>query len=625
MNLDQFLSSVPFSDTAMGNHATARAMVESGTRVITTYPGSPTPEIAEILNRVPSEKRPYYFEYSVNEKVALELACGASMNGHLSSVFFKSVGLNVAMDSMIQLPMFALIGGMVIIVGDDPGANSSQNEQDNRHFARMAHMPLLEPSSPTESYKMYLEAARLSKTLQRPVLIRTTTHTAHAREQIDFGPADPTPPDWSSKFRLENGPYWPIAGAVFPLKQRMLEKEVRFAELSEESVFNEIIPAVDGTVQPRGVISSGLPSLAVLENIAASNAPVDVLRLGFTHPLPKYKITDFLKDRTEVLIVEELDRVMETEIKAMAFDAGVSCRILTRTNPEDLSGELTVDRTASILHGNWPALFKEEDKILFTGALPARLPQLCPGCGHRTAFYGVAEALAETDITVGDIGCHTLGALPPHNLGQIVLSMGHSVSTASGLALHNADRGTVAFVGDGTLFHAGLPGIINAAVNNHNVTLVVLENGTTAMTGHQPRPGTGEVGAAIPLPELLKMLGVQFVRDVDAYNVKGVAASVREGLDYKGFAVVIARHPCMLQVSGKQKKKSPNLKIPKITVDQDACTKCGICVSEFGCPSFEKHDAGKVTVASDVCIGDGSCVQTCPSGALKREGWDQKR
>lgn len=624
MNSEQLLSPLPFTDTAMANHATARAMVETGTRVITTYPGSPTPEIAEILNHVPADKRPYYFEYSVNEKVALELACGASMNGHLSSVFFKSVGLNVAMDSMIQLPMFALIGGMVIIVGDDPGANSSQNEQDNRHFARMAHMPLLEPSSPTETYRMYLEAARLSKVLERPVLLRTTTHTAHAREQIDFGPADLSPPDWTSKFSLENGPYWPIAAAVFPLKRRMLEKEAVFGEAAEVSKFNEVIFSTAGTVQQRGVISSGLPTLAVLENISHDNAPVDVLRLGFTHPLPKKKITEFLKGKTEVLIVEELDRILETEIKAAAFDARISCRILARKNPEEYLGELTVNRTASLLHSAWPTLFSQPEKPL-AAALPARLPQLCPGCGHRTAFFGTAEALAKTDITVGDIGCHTLGALPPHNLGQIVLSMGHSVSTASGLALHNSDRGTVAFVGDGTLFHAGLPGIINAAMNNHNVTLVVLENGTTAMTGHQPRPGTGEVGPAIPLPELLKLLGVQFIRDVDAYNVKGVAASVREALDYKGFAVVIARHPCVLQLGGKQKKKFPDRKIPKITVDQDACTQCGICVSEFGCPSFEKHESGKVTVASDVCIGDGSCVQTCPSSALKREGWDQKR
>jgi indolepyruvate ferredoxin oxidoreductase alpha subunit len=621
MNSETLLSADAFRDVAMGNHALARAMVETETRVITTYPGSPTPEIAELLFAVPTDKRPYYFEYSVNEKVALEIAAGASMNGHLSCVFFKSVGLNVAMDSMIQLPMLELMDGMVIIVGDDPGANSSQNEQDNRHFARAAHLPLLEPASPKEAYQMYLEAVRLSTSHRRPVLLRTTTHTAHAREMIHFGSARIEPPERVSKFDYQNGPYWPIAKAVLPLKQRCLEKEESFAAESEISPMNNLLRPSHLVNDEFGIIAAGLPAFAALENIQACGAPVEILKLGFTHPMPRRLILDFLRQKTSVLILEELDRVMETEIKAMAFDEGISCRIYARKELSDLMGELTQDRTSALLRAIRPDLFSSLPEAPPSPiSSPSRPPQLCPGCGHRTAFFGVSRAISANDITVGDIGCHTLGALPPHNLGQIVLSMGHSVSTGSGLALFNDSRKVISFIGDGTLLHAGLPGIINAAINNHHVTLVVLDNQTTAMTGHQPRPGSGVIGPKIPLIELLKALGVGFIRDVDAYDVKGVTAYVKEAAAHPGFAVVIARHPCVLELSKKRKKSPETPIVPKITVDQQACTQCGICVSEFSCPSFQQHEDNKVTVAKDLCIGDGSCVQVCPSHALKREG-----
>ncbi len=605
----------------MGNHALARAMLETATQVVTAYPGSPTPEIGGLLEGVPENRRPYYFEYSVNEKVALEIAAGASMNGRLSAVFFKSVGLNVASDSMIQLPMLELIGGMVIIIGDDPGANSSQNEQDNRHFARMAHLPMLEPATPREAYAMYLEAARLSRMMRAPVCLRTTTHVAHAQEEVAFGPIADSP-DWESGFDLANGPYWPIAGQVLPLKRRCLDKLRRFEVESDRSPFNPIIPAEEASPS-RGVISCGLPALAVLETLHARSAPVEVLKIGFTHPLPKATIAAFLRAHESVLIVEELDRVMEQEIKAMAFDAGVSCRVLSRRDTADEMGEITPDRVEKILADAWPDQF--EAAATHRPPLPmVRHPQLCPGCGHRSAFFAVEQVLEAGDITVGDIGCHTLGALPPHDLGRIVLSMGHSVSTGAGLALRNDHRRVVAFIGDSTLFHAGLPGVVNAAVNRHNLTLVILENGTTAMTGHQPRPGTGEVGAPIDLVHLLETLGVGFVRQVDAYNQKGVRAALREAMTYDGFAVVIAAHPCALQMVRERKRKRPGLEVPKIAVDPAVCTGCGTCVGEFGCPSFEIAEGGAVTVARDLCIGDGSCIQTCEPGALKREKPDRQ-
>ncbi len=628
----------PWSAMIMGNYALARAMIETGTRVITTFPGSPTPEIAAALSAVPEAARPYRFEFSTNEKVALEIAAGASLNGHLSAVFFKSVGLNVAADSLIQLALMELIGGMVVVLGDDPGANSSQNEQDNRHFARMSYIPMLEPATPRETYEMYKEATRLAVEHSTPVFFRMTTHVCHAREVVDFGALPDDAPDWSPRFDAARGPYVPISETVFPLKRRALEKLELFATLSEGSPLNPVLApcgaeAIDG--KRLGVISAGLPALAVLENLVAADRPVDLLKLGFSYPLPAAKILDFLSSHDEVLVVEELDRVMETEIKAFAYEADAACEVIGRPGLEDLMGELGPERTGNLLAGVWPDVFAPRgasggDADDATGEQDAdaadakevvpRLPQMCPGCGHRSAFHAVKEALAELDepITVADIGCHSLGFLPPYEMGEVLFSMGHSVPTGAGLSLGNDSRKVIAFLGDATLFHAGLPGIVNSIVYDHDVTLVVLDNATTAMTGHQARFGSGEVGPKIGLVPLFETLGVKFLREVDAYQQDKLVELLREAMAHKGFAIVIAKHPCMLKFTRERRKKMPDFQMPQVEVDQVKCDRIHTCVREFGCPSFVRHDDGSVTVHSDLCIGDGSCLQVCPVEALRQ-------
>ena len=611
----------------MGNHAVAKAMIDTATRVITTYPGSPTPEIAAAVNAVAAADRPYYFEYSLNEKVALEVATGASLNGHLSTVFFKSVGLNVASDSLIQLSLLELMGGMVVILGDDPGANSSQNEQDNRHFCRMSYIPMLEPATPQEAYDMYREAVRLSVAHHAPILLRLTTHVCHAREVVHVVGRPPEAPDWTPLFDPENGPYVPVARTVFPLKRRALEKLRAFAQLSDASPLQELFTpngaAPKGTPK-RGVIASAIPALAVLENLAESEQPLSVLKLGMTFPLPRRRLTEFLQAHDEVLIVEELDPVLETEIKALAWDTGSRCKIHSRTDPEQLMGELDPLRTYALLHTTWPEAFPALAPPIAvaspTEALAPRPPQMCPGCGHRTAFFAVKAALAQENdpITVLGIGCHLMGWLPPYELGQVLLSMGHSVSTGAGLSIGNDTRKVLAFMGDSTLFHAGLPGLINAVLHNHNVTLIIMDNGTTAMTGHQARAGTGEIGEKIPIPDLLKALGVKFIRDADTYNVKKLTEHLRDALGEPGFKVVIARHPCMLKFTREARKKRPGLRSPPITVNQETCNRAMVCLEQFGCPSFTRNEDGSVTVNDDLCIGDGSCMQVCPAVALER-------
>ncbi|MFO8070278.1 MAG: thiamine pyrophosphate-dependent enzyme [Polyangia bacterium] len=618
---ENLMKKEPWSAMIMGNQALARAMIESGVRVATTYPGSPTPEIAAALTSVDESKRPYYFEYSTNEKVALEVAVGASLNGHRSTCFFKSVGLNVASDSLIQLSMMELIGGLVIVLGDDPGANSSQNEQDNRHFSRMSYIPMLEPATPREAYEMYLEAMRISRETRAPILLRTTTHVNHAREVVEFGALGDEKTDWTPGFSPDNGPYVPITVTVHSLKARALEKLDQLAEGCDRTRFDRILPASGGEKpggKRRGVISAGLPALAVQENLEESGAPIDLLKLGMTYPLPRAELLEFLESHDEVLVVEELDRVMEGEIKVAAFDAGIgSCRILARTRPEDLQGELVPHRSWRILSEAWPSLFAARPEPAVADAIP-RLPQLCPGCGHRSAFHAVKNALGSDAITVADIGCHSMGYMPPYEMGQVLLCMGHATATASGLALGGHDRGVLAFIGDGTMIHAGLPGVINAIVNDHDVTLVLLENGTTAMTGHQPRPGSGERGAKIPWVPLFEALGCKMIRDVDAYQQAELTAHVREALDHRGFSVVIARHPCMLKFTREQRRKIPGFGLPRIRVDADECDQLHVCVSQFGCPSFVLHEDGSVTTHPDLCIGDGSCLPTCPVEALYR-------
>ncbi|MBN2526896.1 MAG: indolepyruvate ferredoxin oxidoreductase [Deltaproteobacteria bacterium] len=599
----------------MGNHAIARAIVESGTRVITSYPGSPTPEIGAALTSVPKAERSFYFEFSVNEKVALEIAAGASLNGHLSCVFFKSVGLNVASDSLIQQSLMNHIGGLVIVLGDDPGANSSQNEQDNRHFSRMSYIPMLEPASPKEAYELYLEAARISREKQMPVFLRLTTNVCHARQLVSFGGLIRDNYSWPSRYHRDNGPYFPVTKDVFPLKNNALKKLETL-----QSTANRLVRQYSADTRTGlGVISCGLPALETLEVSEAAGNKVSVLQLQMTWPLPKEAVLAFLSAHNEVVVIEELDRVMETEIKAMAFDAGCTVCIYSRPSSE-IMGELSRHRILKILSSIWPDHFSASRKKTYETftELPPRPPQLCPGCGHRSAFFAASDILDDTSIVVGDIGCLTLGALPPHHMGDILFSMGHSVSTAQGLALKNPSRNVLALMGDGTFFHAGIPGVINAVANQSNITLYLLDNATTAMTGHQSRPGNGEIGEKINIPALLKSLGVGFIRQADAYNQTLLKQYLQEAFEYDGFAVVIARHPCMLKLTRANRRKDPLFQLPPVTFSAPPDDVDEKRILAFGCPSFQRGPNGEMTVNEEMCIGCGACLPVSLSGVIQR-------
>jgi indolepyruvate ferredoxin oxidoreductase alpha subunit len=611
------LKQEPFSEIVMGNTALVRAMVESYARVITSYPGSPTPEIAEAIRAIPKEKRPFYFEFSVNEKVATEVAYGAAVNGHLSTVFFKSVGLNVAADTFVQLSLMNIIGGMVIVLGDDPGVNSSQNEQDNRHYACLSYTPVFEPASPTEVYTFYKAAANLSKEKGMPVILRLTTHICHAKEKIDFQGWNAKALDKTPRFDTKNGPYVPIAADVFPMKRKALQRLEAVEKYADQSPLNQIFDHGNST---RGVITMGLPFLSVMDVLEHSNNKPDILKLGIVFPIPTKVVEDFLKAHIEVKIVEELDNVIEKEIKKLAYDRQLSTKIFGKIDLEDWIGEYTPDKVFQILEKTWPDLLIVMDtpKDVVT-SVPARPPQMCPGCGHRSAFHAIKKALNSTDITVADIGCHTLGFLPPYQVGELMMCMGASIAIGSGLSLFNDTRNVVAFLGDSTFFHAGLPGIINALFNNYNVTLILMENGTTAMTGHQDHAASGqnfnEPTDKIPLRRVLEGLGVRHIYEIDTYQQAKLTEMVKEAVNIKEFSAVIARHPCMLKFTREQRRK-PGYQPRRVGIDQQKCRRLYECIRDFGCPTFTQMADGRIEINPDLCIGDGSCAQTCPSEAI---------
>ena len=611
---NMLISREPASEIMIGNTAVVRAMIESGVRVVTSYPGSPTPEIAQAIMSIPSGQNPLYFEFSVNEKVATEVAFGASINGHLSCVFFKSVGLNVASDTFVQLNLMELTGGMVIVIGDDPGANSSQNEQDNRHYALLSYTPVLEPSTPQEAYAMFKEAARVSKEMRMPVILRLTTHVCHAKEKVAFGSWSPEQTEKRPLFSMENGPYIPITSVSLRMKKRTLEKLERFRDYSEDSPLNRIIR--NGS--KKGVITSGTAYLSLMDSVLEMREKPDILKLGIVNPLPLNLIEDFLREHSEVKILEELDQVIEQQVKSLAFDRRIGMKILGKDLIDDFVGEYLPDKVRGIMSRTWPELIDTPGELPPSTEMPSRPAQMCPGCGHRSAFFAIKEALRDRDITVADIGCHTLGAFEPYNMGQVLLCMGHCSGTGSGLSLFNNERRVVAFIGDSTLFHAGLPGIINAVYNGHRLTLVVMENGTTAMTGHQDHPGSGRNprGSAkkLSIAKVLEALGVEFMQEVDTYQQTKLKEAVNAALDFDGFSVVIAKHPCMLKFTKEQRRKLKEM--PKPVRIGPKCDRRYVCVSRFACPSFQRGEDGRVWVQEDLCIGDRSCMQTCPVNAI---------
>ncbi len=563
------------------NKAIARGAYEAGVSVLSAYPGTPSTEIAE--NFVKHEG--VYAEWAPNEKVAVEVAIGASVAGARVMACMKHVGLNVAADPLFTAAYTGVNGGLVIVVADDPGMHSSQNEQDSRYYAKSAHVPMLEPSNAQEAKEFVKLAYEISEQFDTPVILRETTRVAHSHGLVELCDRMETPLRTYEKSaqKYVMMPANAIKRHVFVeerdnrLKSYVNTLAINRAEYTNE---NEI-----------GVVCSGV----VYEYVKEALPNANVYKVGSVHPVPVPSILEFSKHVRELYVIEELEPFIEETLKA----AGIACKGKELFSVQGEISVLTIREKFGL----------ESVKVAVEN-VPARPPVMCAGCPHRGVFY----VLNKLKLTVnGDIGCYTLGAVPPLSSVDTCVCMGASVGMAHGFkkATDGASK-NVAVIGDSTFLHSGVTGLINAVYNQSGITLIILDNSTTGMTGHQQHPATGKnlQGAPAPvvlLDELCKACGVKDLQIVDAYDVKAVEKAVKAATASSEVSVIIAQRPCALL------DKSPK---PQVVVD--GCKNCGLCM-RLGCPAISKTENG-VQIDPTQCTGCGVCVSVCPFGALKKEG-----
>jgi indolepyruvate ferredoxin oxidoreductase, alpha subunit len=601
----------------LGNEAIARGVIEAGASIATTYPGTPSSEVGDALSAI-ARRAGLYFEDSTNEIVALEVASAASVSGLRAFVFMKHVGLNVASDALMSTSYLGTKGGLVIMTADDPSMFSSQNEQDNRHYAEMGNIPLVEPSNPQEAKDFVLYAFDLSELFGGPVLFRTTTRVSHMRGLVNFGPRRRIMT--KGMFKKDPTNLVILPSVAYKKKAELLERFNRISEIAEESPLNRIEKYRGGG--DVGIITSGAAYNSTMDALENLDLKVDILKLGFPNPLPEKLVSRFLKSHTRTIVIEELDPINEERIRVVAQLKGISTQIngkMDRYFP--LKYEYSPDIVADSLSRILGLELKEKTSTMITDDVkfPNRLPVMCPGCPHRATVYAmelVSKQLGlKNAIYATDIGCYSLGVQKPYNEGDYLLCMGSSVGTAAGFS-KSTDQPVIAFIGDSTFFHAGIPGLVNAVHNNHKFMLVVMDNETTAMTGNQPNPGVPlngmlEESPEISIEEVVKASGVKFVRTIDPLDVRSTMSSLKDALHFDGVSVIIAKAECALIKDDKKKLKGEHT--ISYRVNQEKCSLCMNCIKNFSCPAF--YLEGKhVLIDPALCDGCGVCVQPLVCG-----------
>ena len=572
----------------LGNEAIVRGALEAGVAVATAYPGTPSSEIADTFYRL-SQKTDLYFEYSTNEKVALEVAAGAAIAGLRAIVSMKHVGLNVAADPLNTLAYTGVRGGMIIVTADDPSMHSSQNEQDNRFYAKLSLLPMLEPSDPAEAQAMTRRGFELSEEVGTPVLLRTTTRVNHTRGVCTF--EEMIPRKFDAHFEKNPFRWVPVPLVARRLRPIQLERVEKLAVIAESLPFNRL----EDHPGELGVVASGVAYEYVKEVLQALGVAdrVRVLKIGSIHPLPRAMVERFLAACRQVVVVEELEPYIETEIKVIAQEMGADVHIHGKLGANGLPRvprmyELNPDRIRPALAGLVGVKVTEPPAIELP-ELPPRPPLFCAGCTHRNSYYAIKSIADPDTYFANDIGCYTLGLLPPMQTVDSFLCMGSSVTQAQGASIHNPQK-IVAFIGDSTFFHSGLTGLANAVHNGHNLMLVILDNRTTAMTGHQPNPGTTcatEGASSLDLVRAVKGLGVEDVQVVDPNDLKQSIAVMQDAYGRTGVRVVITRHACPLFERRIDRSKAL---LPTYTVDHDRCKFCGTHDSHQPCQVPVKVD-----------------------------------
>lgn len=643
----------------MGNQAIALGALKAGVNLVAGYPGTPSSEIIEFISKY-NKKTGTYVEWSINEKAAAEVAAGASYAGSRTLVTMKQVGLNVASDPVMCLSYVGVKGGMVIVSADDPGPISSQTEQDTRNFAQYSKLPCFDPSTPLEAYEMIQEAFELSEKYNTPVLLRPTTRVDHAYESMDFPELSPC--RQAGQFVKDSKRWVIFPRSSYNNHKRIFERnESILPQEFSKSRWNKIVMMGGGSLPlaPAADASSATPSsgahprnapafaaggisycylMEALENLKAENPDnkafqnAEVLKIGTPYPFPAPLAADFMKAHNEITVFEELDPVIEDALIHLCGTQKIDCTIHGKHDksvPE--AGELSVEVVKSILLNQLSADSNEsqtkpsmgDNCQLETPSLPIRPPVLCAGCPHRGSFYAVKQAMkGKKTAYCGDIGCYTLGNAQPLDMTDTCLCMGADITMAQGFYHNEPDRYCFSFIGDSTFFASGITGVVNAVYNQAKQTVCILDNSTTAMTGHQPHPGTGvtmmgEIVEKISIPKILEAVGVNPIIEVDPFDQEKAVAAVKEASEAPGVSAIIFKSPC-ISVAAKLGYPKPVAK----SVDKEKCIGCRKCINELGCPglslSTKTNAKGKqiVEIDSALCTACGLCAGICPVKAI---------
>jgi len=540
----------------LGNEAIVRGALEAGVNFVSTYPGTPASEIGDTFFRI-AKKIGVYFEYSTNEKVALEAGIGASFSGLKTLVAMKSFGANVALDALLPFVYTGVKGPTVLVVADDPSCHSSaQSEENCRGLAYLAHILILEPSDPQECKNFTRLAFQISEKFKIPVMIRTTTRVAHQKMPVKLEKL----PEKGAKLlkgRFVKDPkkFVTLPPRVLEMKKELLEKIEKIRQFSENSKIN----LIQGATLDKGIITSGISYLYVMEALKDYNPPatlplakgeraplnlnLPVLKLGFFYPLPEKKIQNFIKSLKKVLVVEELEPYLEKEVERLAKNANPKLQIFGKNLiPEvgELKPEIVISAIAKFTNKKYPI-----SNIQYPISIPKRLPQLCPGCPYWLVFSAIKKAVDTKEVIFGgDIGCYMLFGTPALNIQDYLSCMGSSVGIAHGIKKATGQK-LIAFIGDSTFFHAGIPALINTVFNKSNPLIIVLDNQTTAMTGHQPHPGAPATPDGIKIEEIVKACGIKNLKVIDPIKQEEFVNAVKKFLDKKEVSVIIARRPCI--------------------------------------------------------------------------------
>lgn len=595
----------------LGNAAIARGLLEAGVGLAAGYPGTPSSEIIESLVDMKGD-RPMHIEWSVNEKAALEVAAGACWAGTRSVATMKHVGLNVAADPFMTLAYLGVGAGLLIISADDPYCHSSQNEQDSRRYAQFAGIPCLDPKNGQEAKEMAAFAFDLSERFDIPVMLRPTTRVSHSRSDVEVlpvpaGEAARQPHVHAGASRFDKDPARRVALPVNarPLHTKLLAKQREIDEALQDAPWNRLRLA-GGCC---GVIASGLSSLYAEEAIEELGVDLSLLTVGCL-PLPSKMVEALLRHVSEVIVIEELEPVVQEQVERIAARVNPAVKILGKGGFIPREGELD----GLLVRNAIARMIGMEERAAAAcmppGVLPPRPPALCPGCSHRAAYYAMRKAFGKNAVFPSDIGCYTMAV----NMGTVdsCLCMGASITLASGIRFGGEEEPICCSLGDSTFLHGGMTGLLNAAYNRARITVTILDNSTTAMTGHQPHPGTGftatgEPTVRVSLEELSKALGAGLVETVDPYDIEATVEGFRRAKEFPGLSVVIARQPCVITARKSGKRRRPF----RVSAE---CKGCGMCV-EFGCPAIE-FEKERATI-NELCTGCGVCAQICPSSAIE--------